>query len=245
MFLWLLACQGDPGNTDSGGTDPGDSSADTVPPEWCLEAEEGVLQDAPDHPAGPYFLSHPREPGDTTPTVLFLAGGSGGRNSAQYTFELFFMLGSGIGDVRVVLPYATSGSLGDDPERILDIVDEVLACYGGNRDAVHLAGTSNGGLAAFDLTLDHPEPFASLMGVPGVFSSGSATQNLGALANLRVYNGVGELDTNWKSEVQRIHEAMVNDGIDATYAEFADQGHVPTPDWDESVLFDFWLADRK
>ncbi len=246
MFLLLLACTGDTATDDSGATlDSGDTGTVDVtdPPDWCVEAVEGELQVVVDHAASPYFISHPRESGPGTPTVVFLGGGQGDEGSARFGFEAFFMQGSGIGEVRAVLPYSESGFLPDEKDRILEAIDEVHDCYGGARGPVHIAGTSNGGVAAFDLAYDRPEVFTTLMGVPGVFSSSGATSDLDPLADLRVYNGVGALDTGWKGEVKRIHEAMVAAGMDSTYAEFADQGHSPSLDWDESVLYDFWLAD--
>jgi len=72
----------------------------------------------------------------------------------------------------------------------------VLACYGGDPTEVHLAGTSNGGLAAFALMTVHPEYFATLLGVPGAFPvQDPATIDravLGrTLAGRAVFNGVG------------------------------------------------------
>jgi len=244
LLLSLLACDPDVPTTTDSGTPPTDTATTepVPPPEWCQEPLEGVLQEiTTDHPGAPYFISHPIETTSTTPTVIFLGGGQGDQGSAQASWDLFFTMGDGIAEVRAVLPWAASGSLSGDPDRITEIRDEVVACYGGDPDGVHLAGTSNGGILAFDIALEGSGAFATLMGVPGVPSSWSQGDLATPLAGMRIYNGVGSDDTGWLSEVNRVHDAMVAEGLDATYAEFTGQGHVVSVDWDETVLYDFWF----
>ncbi len=242
-MLAILACGAEPPGTPDSGTTTGDTGTATVPaPEWCQEPLDGALQEVTtDHPAAPYFLSHPMAPSDDTQTVIFLGGGPGDQGSAQASWDLFFTMGDGVAEIRAVLPWADSGSLSDEPDRIGEVVDEVLACYGGDRSGVHLAGTSNGGRLAYDLALAGDGRYATLMGVPGVPSSWQQGDLAEPLADMRIYNGVGSDDTGWKSEVARVHEAMIAEGLDATYAEFEDQGHVVNTEWDETVLYDFWL----
>ena len=102
--------------------------------------------------------------------------------------------------MTIRLDVGTSGGVWvnfiDEAPRTLAIVNEVLACYGGDPTEVHLAGTSNGGLAAFALMTVHPEYFATLLGVPGAFPvQDPATIDravLGrTLAGRAVFNGVG------------------------------------------------------
>ncbi len=54
---------------------------------------------------------------------------------------------------------------------ILAVLDEVLAYYGGDAEKIHIAGLSNGGIAAFGAMLLHPERFATLLGAPGLFQA--------------------------------------------------------------------------
>lgn len=244
LILLTLACGAEPPPTDSGTTSATDSGETTVvpPPEWCHAAEPGLLQEiSADHPGAPYFLSHPMTPDDGTQTVIFLGGGPGDQGSAQASWDLFFTQGDGISQIRAVLPWAATGSLSDDPDRIVTIRDEVLACYGGDPDSVHIAGTSNGGRLAFDLAQAHPGGFATLLGAPGVLSSWSQDQLAATFDGVRVFNGVGSDDTGWKAGVSELHQAMIAEGVDATYSEFEGQGHVVSVAWDETVLYDFWL----
>lgn len=250
MTLWLslLACGSDLPTTrdshttatDSGAADSGTTTV--TAPDWCQEPAQGMLQEiTTDHPGAPYFISHPFEPKGSTHTVIFLGGGSGDKGSAQASWDLFFTQGDGIAEIRAVLPWAETGSLSDDSARILTLRDEVLACYGGSADSVHLAGTSNGGVMAYDLALEGSGAFATLLGIPGVPSSWSRDDLAAPLAGMRIYNAVGSDDTSWKAEVERVHAAMVDEGLDATYSELEGYGHVVSPDWDETVLYDFWL----
>ncbi len=242
MTLWLslLACGT---ATPDTGTPDSDSDSDTPPPpDWCLAPEEGALQEVTfDHPEAPYFLSHPLAASEDTPTILFLGGGSGDQGSAQASWDLFFTQGQGIAEVRAVLPWADTGTLSDDPSRILALRDEVLDCYGGDPDRVHLAGTSNGGRLAYDLALEGAGGFATLLGIPGVPTDWTTDGLATPLTGMRIYNAVGSEDVGWKSEVERVHAAMVEAGLEATYNELEGQGHVVTPDWDETILYDFWL----
>ncbi len=238
-MLWV-ACTGDPAVDDSGASTPDTA---TAPPEWCMPPEPGLLQAMDQHPAGPYFVSHPMEATDDTPTVVFLPGSRGDAPSAETAWGLYFLHGTEIANVRVVLPFSDNSSLADETDRVLELIDEVLACYGGDRKKVHMAGTSNGGKAAYDLAKEHPERFVSLLGIPGSFSSWSPEELGDALADVPVYNGVGSEDHIWLEDVRKLHEGLLEGGVDATYAEFEGEAHVMSPDWDEDVLFDFWLAD--
>ncbi len=193
----------------------------------------------------PSVIRRPTTDDPGAPTVVFLAGGSGGRSSAQRVWEVVFAGRSEANRFQVVLPYSVDVNFIDEAPRTLAIVNEVLACYGGDPREVHLAGTSNGGLAAFALMATHPEYFASLLGVPGAFPvQDPATIDpalLGrTLAGRAVFNGVGGLDGAWRPEVIATHNALAGAGIESVFAEFPGEGHVLSPTFDPSAFFDFW-----
>ncbi len=52
------------------------------------------------------------------------------------------------GSYRLVVPCAADGDFTDESDRATAILDEVLTGFGGDAQHVHLAGTSNGGIAA-------------------------------------------------------------------------------------------------
>jgi pimeloyl-ACP methyl ester carboxylesterase len=205
------------------------------------------LVDVISTPAGPYLVAHPASPDASTPTVIFLPGGGGSYGAAQRVWETFFSGGVGFEAYRVVIPYSVDGELMSEAMRTFGILDEALACYGGDPMRVHLAGASNGGLAAFGLMTRAPERFATLLGAPGAFpvqdpSSVEPDIWLGLLAGRAVFNGVGAFDADWREEVMATHNALAAAGVESSYIEFDGQGHIPGPHFDSQVLLEFWDA---
>jgi hypothetical protein len=113
-------------------------------PAYCVAADNDGLQDITDTPASPYIVHHPASDDPSVPTIVFLSGGSGSRKNAQRVWNNYLSGGAAVGSFRVVLPYSLDVDYIDDAQRTFKIMDEVLACYGGNASKVHLAGVSNG-----------------------------------------------------------------------------------------------------
>ena len=222
--------------------DADDDDTTYNPPEWCEEAQLDTLQDVATTPASAYFVHHPPGGELHVPIVVFLPGGNGQRGAGEGVWNGFLAEATGVDSVRVVVPYAADGNMLDEYDRTLDVVAEVIQCYGGDADHVHLGGTSNGGMGAFSLMLDAHETFATLLGAPGVFSGASQAQLTTALSDKAVFNGVGELDSSWLGAVEATHNQLVSLGIDSTYEVFEGQGHLPNGAFDGTVLFEFWLA---
>jgi pimeloyl-ACP methyl ester carboxylesterase len=158
-----------PEPTDAGGSaDAGDSTdagaLDAGQPPGtgsiCGAGASG-LHDVTGTPAGPYLVHHPTTGRVPKHTVIFLPGGDGSKDlSEEFIWPLWLANGRGVDEVRVVIPYTADGDLGDEQERIVAIAAEVLGCFGGDPAHVHLAGTSMGGLAAFETMKRQPAPFA-------------------------------------------------------------------------------------
>jgi predicted esterase len=231
---------------DTSDDDAGDDDTTGEPPEWCVDAEFGVLQDITTTPASPYFVHHPPGGAAGVPIVVWLGGGDITDQTARSAFERNIAGGDGMEQVRAVLPYSTQGlSLLDHPERVIEVLDEVLACYGGDVDHIHVAGNSNGGCTAFQLAIDYPGTFATLLGAPGVFwdyPSFDDAAILAALGDGAVFNGVGELDSGWLQAVQYTHQHIEGLGIESTLEIFPGQGHALGEEYDETIFVDFWLS---
>lgn len=152
------------------------------------------------------------------------------------------MAGVGVDEFRVVVPYASSEDFDfiDEAGRTFTILDEILACYGGDAEKVHLGGVSNGGHAAFAIMLARPQLFATLLGAPGAFPRQDSAEWADALAGRAVFNGVGANDFDWKPDVQATHDALVAVGVESVFVEFVGEGHIVSEDFDESVFFEFW-----
>lgn len=207
----------------------------------CPAALAGVLQNIGDTPASPYLVHHPSAGVTDVPTVIFIPGGAGLQRNARRAWESYLSDGEGVDSFRIIIPYSADNEFLQEFERTFVVLDEVLACYGGDPEKVHVAGVSNGGLAAFALMLQRPERFATLLGAPGEFPVVDSAAWRKALAGRAVFNGVGELDDAWKPEVKETHDALLSAGIDSNYVEFPGQGHTAKEGFDKSVLFDFWI----
>lgn len=213
-----------------------------APPAYCSPPEP-ALQQVAGTPAGPYFVHHPATPTARTSTIVFLPGGSGARRSAQRVWDTFLADASAATAFRIVVPYWPDVDMTEDYERTLAVLDEVLNCYGGDPRQVHIAGFSNGGHAAFDLMLAHPDRFATLLGAPGEFPLGTTTAQLAALRGKAVFNGIGELDDEfWHKGVREAHAALSAAGVESEYVEFAGQGHGAGVGFPKDRLFQFWSA---
>lgn len=228
----------DTGAPDSG--DSGDSGALDVD---CPTASAG-LQQITTTPASPYFVVHPTAEASAISghVVVFLAGGPGDEGSARIAWDGFLDGAEAVSQFWSVLPYSPEGDLPSEGERIVAALDEVLACYGGDRSLVHLAGTSNGGRGAFSLMLDAPERFRTLLGAPGYFQDNDTSLWATALDGKAVFNGVGELDESWQDAVYETHTTLEGLGIESIYEEFAGQNHSPDADFPQETLFEFWTA---
>ncbi|MBN1337512.1 MAG: hypothetical protein JXB39_16285 [Deltaproteobacteria bacterium] len=238
-FLICSAC----GKDADDSSNPDDTApAEDTPPEWCESSIPGGLHHVMTHPTAPYWIHHPFEASDDVPTVVFLPGGPGTDPTGEGTYRMFLERGTDVKKFRVVIVTATDEDLTDEWDRVPVVTDEVLACYGGDRDRVHIAGTSNGGLGAFSIMLTAYERYATLLGCPGLWESWDETAITTALAGRSVFNGVGELDAGWKSGVQQTHEQLLDLGVDSVYVEFPKQGHIPDETFDPDALFAFWSA---
>ncbi|MBI3914242.1 MAG: hypothetical protein HY327_08685 [Chloroflexi bacterium] len=215
-------------------------------PMYCLAPEKGEPQEIIGTPAGPYFVHHPKQDNPNVPTIVFLGGGSGSRRSAQRIWANYLSGGKGVDDFRAVMPYSIDLEYNDpgEAQRTFKILDEVLACYGGDPKQVHIAGFSNGGYVAFELMLQHPERFVTLLGAPGLFPRLSTPERWAkALCGHAVFNGVGSEDYDWKEDVQTTHAGLLKVGIASEYVEFKNQSHALNEAFDETVFFDFWRAN--
>ncbi len=218
-----------------------DADTDYDPPDWCEAATPAALQHNTTHPSAPYWVWHPDSDALTVPTVVFMPGGGGRDEGGRITFDGWFGGGVGLPEMRVVLPTSADGDLTDEWDRVVPILDEVLDCYGGDRGKVHIGGTSNGGIGAFSVMLDHPDRFASLLGAPGLWLDWDEDAITAALEGKAVFNGVGELDTSWYSYVEWTHRELSALGIDSSFVVFEGQGHVPDQSFDASLLHAWWM----
>ncbi len=240
-LLLLAAC--DPAN--NGDTVPldtaGDSGeADTAavfnPPEWCPAPTSG-RQEVTDTPASPYYVMHPDV--ESAPIVLLLPGGPGDRGSAGATWDAFF--DEDARGYRIVVPYVTEQGYPEDVvPPVAEVLDEVLACFGGDAGELHLAGHSNGGYLAYNVVGPQlVDRIVTLTGLPAYFSA-FRKNKYGTLA---FHNAAGDTDTQWLEAMEDAHATLLEQGFDSELTVWPETGHTPGPNWDgREGMFAFWDA---
>jgi predicted esterase len=127
----------------------------------------------------------------------------------------------------VVAPAATAdGLFFQGGERIFpEFLDEILADYKIEDGKFHVAGPSNGGIAAFHVAAAHPRYFKSVTAFPGYMWRPSDAK-LEAISKLCVFMYVGELDRYmWHDEMKREADFLNSQGGVARYTVEKGQPH--------------------
>jgi predicted peptidase len=127
----------------------------------------------------------------------------------------------------VVAPAAPDGALFfQGGERIFpEFLDGVLANYRIVGGKFHVAGPSNGGIAALHVAAAYPQYFLSATAFPGYLWQPSEAKLI-ALSNLCVFMYVGEHDEyRWHDEMRREVEFLNARGTVARYTVERDQPH--------------------
>jgi predicted esterase len=130
-------------------------------------------------------------------------------------------------DYIVIAPAAPDGQLFfEDGARIFpDFLKMILADYKIQDGKFHIAGPSNGGIAAFHVAAANPQYFLSVTAFPGYMWQPS-TAKLQAIANLCVFMYVGELDEYmWHGEMKHEAEYLRSRGTLARYTVEKGQPH--------------------
>jgi pimeloyl-ACP methyl ester carboxylesterase len=229
---------------DSSG-DSGQDSGDTGvfdPPDDCPATEAG-RQDVNSPTAGPYLVGHPVPDVLWGPTVVFLPGGNGKgpTGSASSGWNAFFGDDvSGLG-YRIVVPYVTEdGYPNSVVPNVEAILDEVLACWGGDPAKVHLVGHSNGGYLAYNVSgPDLADRWVTITGAPAYFDRFEKNK----LEGIAFHNAAGENDPTWLEAMTEAHDDLTENGFDSTLTVWANTGHTPDADWDGLAgMIAFWDA---
>ena len=101
----------------------------------------------------------------------------------------------------------------------------ILADYRIQNGKFHIAGPSNGGIAAFHVAAANPEYFVSVTAFPGYMWQPN-TAKLEAISKMCVFTYVGENDEyRWHGEMKREVEFLKSRGTVARYTEEKGQPH--------------------
>jgi len=161
------------------------------------------------------------------PAVLVMGGGPQTMNTVDGTLDRNFRAEAERRGYLVVAPAAPDGALFfQGGERIFpEFLDEVLTNYRIVGGKFHVAGPSNGGIAALHVAAAYPQYFLSATAFPGYLWQPSEAKLI-ALSNLCVFMYVGEHDEyRWHDEMRREVAFLNTRGAVARYTVEKGQPH--------------------
>ena len=167
------------------------------------------------------------DPATAYPGILALGGGPQTMNTVDGVLSRNFRSEAETRGYIVIAPAAPEGRLFfEDGARIFpEFLKMILADYKIQGNKLHIAGPSNGGIAAFHVAAANPQYFLSVTAFPGYMWEPNAAK-LQAISKMCVFMYVGELDEYmWHSEMQREAELLGSKGTVARYVVEKGQPH--------------------
>jgi poly(3-hydroxybutyrate) depolymerase len=161
------------------------------------------------------------------PAVLAFGGGPQTMNTVEGILSRNFRAEAEKRGYIVIAPAAPDGRLFfEDGARIFpEFLKMMLADYKIEGGKFHIAGPSNGGIAAFHVAAANPQYFVSVTAFPGYMWQPSAAK-LQAISNMCVFMYVGELDEYmWHGEMQQEADYLRSKGTLARYSVEKGQPH--------------------
>jgi poly(3-hydroxybutyrate) depolymerase len=167
------------------------------------------------------------DPAKAYPGILAFGGGPQTMNTVDSILMRNFRAEAETRGYIVIAPAAPdNGLFFEGGARIFpDFLKMMLADYKIEDGKFHVAGPSNGGIAAFHVAAANPQYFLSVTAFPGYLWQPS-TAKLQAIANMCVFMYVGELDEYmWHGEMKQEAEYLRSKGTVARYTVEKGQPH--------------------
>jgi len=161
------------------------------------------------------------------PAILAFGGGPQTMNTVDAVLSRNLQAEAERRGYIVIAPAAPDGELFfDDGARIFPaFLKMMLADYKIRDNKFHIAGPSNGGIAAFHVAAANPQYFLSVTAFPGYMWQPSAAK-LQAISKMCVFMYVGELDEYmWHGEMKQEAEFLRARGTVARYTVEKGQPH--------------------
>ncbi|HYJ96004.1 MAG TPA: alpha/beta hydrolase-fold protein [Vicinamibacterales bacterium] len=161
------------------------------------------------------------------PGILVFGGGPQTMTTVDGTLTRNFRAEAEKRGYIVVAPAAPNGDLFfEEGARIFpEFLKMILADYKIDGGKFHIAGPSNGGIAAFHVAALNPQYFASVTAFPGYMWQPSAAK-LQAISKMCVFMYVGENDEyRWHDEMNNEAEFLRSKGTVARYSVEKGQPH--------------------
>jgi poly(3-hydroxybutyrate) depolymerase len=163
----------------------------------------------------------------TYPAILVFGGGPQDMRTIDRTLDRNFRAEAEKRGYIVVAPAAPDGDLFfESGARIFpQFLRLILADYRIESGKFHIAGPSNGGIAAFHVAAANPDYFLSVTALPGYMWQPSPAK-LQTISRMCVFMYVGENDEyRWHGEMQREAEYLSARGTVARYTVEKGQPH--------------------
>ena len=163
----------------------------------------------------------------TYPAILALGGGPQTMDTVERVLDRNFRAEAEKRGYLVVAPAAPDDELFfEDGARIFpEFLHMILADYRILENKFHIAGPSNGGIAAFHVAALYPQYFLSVTAFPGYMWEPSPAKLL-AISKMCVFMYVGENDPYmWHSEMKKEAEFLRSKGTVARYTVEKGQPH--------------------
>ena len=161
------------------------------------------------------------------PAIVALGGGPQTMNTVDGVLNRNLRAEAERRGYIVVAPAAPNGELFfEEGARIFpEFLKAILADYKIADGKFHIAGPSNGGIAAFHVAAANPQYFLSVTAFPGYMWQPS-TAKLAAISKMCVFMYVGENDEyRWHNEMKREAEFLQSKGTVARYKVEQGQPH--------------------
>ena len=167
------------------------------------------------------------EPAKAYPGILVFGGGPQTMNVVDNVLNRNFRAEAEKRGYIVIAPAAPDDQLFfEDGARIFpDFLKTMLVNYKIQGNKFHVAGPSNGGIAAFHVAAANPQYFLSVTAFPGYMWQPSAAK-LQAISKMCVFMYVGEFDQYmWHGEMKKEAEFLRSKGAVARYTVEKGQPH--------------------
>jgi len=172
-------------------------------------------------------LPNAYDPARAYPAIIALGGGPQTMNTVDAVLNRNLRAEAEKRGYIVVAPAAPDGRLFfEDGARIFpEFLKAILADYKIQDNKFHIAGPSNGGIAALHVAAANPQYFLSVTAFPGYMWQ-PTTAKLQAISKMCVFMYVGELDEyRWHDEMKREAEFLRASGTVARYTVEKGQPH--------------------
>jgi predicted peptidase len=189
------------------------------------------------------------DPAKTYPAILAFGGGPQTMNTVENVLNRNLHAEAEKRGYIVIAPAAPDDQLFfEDGARIFpEFLKMIQADYKIQDNKFHIAGPSNGGIAAFHVAAANPEYFVSVTAFPGYMWEPSVAK-LEAISKMCVFMYVGENDPYmWHAEMKQEAEWLRAKGTVARYTVEKDQPHrmETLADANARRLFDNFEETRK